>query len=175
LAEVDRGQTKLEFCPLSVRAFRTIRVDVSQADDPQTVLLRAIAAESLQEAVIRLIYQVRSEQLDQIDSTALHQALSTAHTYTIHAELVSQLARPRLPEMGTGSHIDPMEALKTYITNQPQLSDIAIDMMEAAQTLLTHHADSDFFAEPDWQEWQQNLDFTESAETASEPSQLRLL
>jgi exonuclease SbcD len=182
LVEVDRGHATLEFCPLSVRRFHTIRVDVSEAEDPQAVLLKAIEAEPIQEAVVRLMYQVRSDQLDQIDSNALHQALNTAHTYTIHAELVSQLARPRLPEIGTGTSIDPMEALKTYITNQPHLSDIAIEMMEAAQALLTQQADSEFFAEPEWEEWQQSLNFTEApaqaesdTETETEPSQLRLL
>jgi DNA repair protein SbcD/Mre11 len=178
LVEVDRGHTKLEFCPLSVRTFRTIRVDVSETEDPQAVLVKAIDTEPIQDAVVRLIYQVRSEQLDQIDSNVLHQALSAAHTYTIHAELVSQLARPRLPEMGTGTTIDPMEALKTYITNQPHLSDIAIEMMEAAQALLTHQADSEFFAEPEWDEWQQSLDFAQAQEPTElepEPSQLRLL
>lgn len=175
LVEVERGQTQLEFCPLSVRPFYTIRVDVSQAKDPQKTLLQAIGPHSIQETVVRLIYQVRSEQLDQIDNNVVHQALSTAHTYTIHAELVSQLARPRLPEIGTGSSIDPMEALKTYITNQPHLSDIAIEMMEAAQALLTHSPDSEIFAEPEWDEWQQSLDFTEQAELDSEPAQLRLL
>lgn len=175
LVEVERGQTQLEFCPLSVRPFCTIRVDVSQAEDPQKMLLQAIDPHSIQETVVRLIYQVRSEQLDQIDNNVVHQALSTAHTYTIHAELVSQLARPRLPEIGTGSSIDPMEALKTYITNQPHLSDIAIEMMEAAQALLTHFPDSEIFAEPEWEEWQQSLDFTEQAELDSEPAQLRLL
>jgi len=174
LVEVDRGQTELEFCPLSVRPFCTIRVDVSKADDPQAKLLQAIDRNTIQDAVVRLIYQVRSEQLDQIDNH-----VSAAHTYSIHAELVSQLARPRLPEMGTGNSIDPMEALKTYITNQPHLSDIAIDMMAAAQALLSHQADAEFFAEPAWEEWQQSLDFTETSEQAAEPepetAQLRLL
>lgn len=177
LVEVDRGHTELEFCPLSVRPFGTIRVDVSKAEDPQAELLRAIDPDAIQDTVARLIYQVRSEQLDQIDNNVIHQALSSAHTYSIHAELVSQLARPRLPEMGTGSSIDPMEALKTYITNQPHLSEIAIDMMAAAQALLSHHPDPDFFAEPEWAEWQQSLDFSEQIEPEPEleTAQLRLL
>lgn len=177
LVEVDRHQTRLEFCPLAVRPFLTIRVDVSEAADPQTTLLAAIDRASITDAVVRLIYQARSEQLDQIDNNALHQALTPAHTYTIHAELVSQLARPRLPEMGTGTSIDPMVALKTYITNQPQLSEIAIEMMEAAQALFSHHADADaeFLAEPEWEEWQQSLDFTEPTESESTTAQLRLL
>jgi exonuclease SbcD len=63
--------------------------------------------------------------------------LSAAHTYTIHPELVSQLARPRLPELGAGSAIEPLEALKTYLSYQSGLEDIAADMLTAAQGLLS--------------------------------------
>jgi len=51
-------------------------------------------------------YKLRSEQMEQIDSASLHRALSAAHSYTIQPELVSQLARPRLPELGASNSID---------------------------------------------------------------------
>jgi DNA repair protein SbcD/Mre11 len=137
LVELGGDRTHLEFCPLPVRSFRTVRVDLSKAEDPQAALLQAIASEALEEAVVRLVYQLRSDQLSQIDSAALHEALSAAHTYTIHAELVSQLARPRLPELGAGSGIDPIEALQAYLDSQPNLRDIAGEMLEVAQSLMT--------------------------------------
>jgi DNA repair protein SbcD/Mre11 len=121
-----------------VRPFKTLRANLSQSKDPQAELLKLIAAATLDEAVVRLIYQARAEQLDQIDSSALHQALSAAHTYTIQAELMSQLARPRLPEMGTGQSADPMTALQTYLTNQPHLSDLSAEMITAALALLAN-------------------------------------
>jgi DNA repair protein SbcD/Mre11 len=137
LVELGGDRTHLKFCPLPVRSFRTVRVDLSKAEDPQAALLQAIASEALEEAVVRLVYQLRSDQLSQIDSAVLHEALSTAHTYTIHAELVSQLARPRLPELGAGSGIDPIEALQAYLDSQPNLRDIAGEMLEVAQSLMT--------------------------------------
>lgn len=85
---------------------------------------------------MRLIYKLRSEQLDQIDTPSVNQALNKAHTYTIQAELVSQLARPRVPELGAGSSIDPMEALKTYLESREDLKSLASEMLEAAQSLL---------------------------------------
>lgn len=136
LVELEGDRTQLEFCPLPVRAFRTLRVDLSKVEDPQAALLQAIQLETIEEAVVRLVYQLRSDQLSQIDSAALHDALSAAHTYTIHAELVSQLARPRLPELGAGSGIDPIEALQAYLDNQPNLKDIAGEMLEVAQSLM---------------------------------------
>ncbi|MEH1783743.1 MAG: exonuclease SbcCD subunit D [Nostoc sp.] len=136
MLELERGSAEWEFCPLTVRTFQTIEVDISKADDPQAVLMKAIAKYDIQDAVVRLIYKLRSEQMDLIDSSSLHTALSPAHTYTIQAELVSQLARPRIPELSASSSIDPMEALKTYLNNREDLKDIAASMMDAAQKLL---------------------------------------
>ncbi|MBW4454831.1 MAG: exonuclease SbcCD subunit D [Nostoc indistinguendum CM1-VF10] len=136
MIELERGKAEWEFCPLTVRTFRTIEVDVSKADEPQAVLMKAIAKYDIQDAVVRLIYKLRSEQMDLIDSSSLHTALSPAHTYTIQAELVSQLARPRIPELTASSSIDPMEALKTYLNNREDLKDIATSMLDAAQKLL---------------------------------------
>ena len=137
MLELERGSAEWEFCPLTVRTFRTIEVDISKADDPQAVLMKAIAKYDIEDAVVRLIYKLRSEQMDLIDSSSLHTALNLAHTYTIQAELVSQLARPRIPELSASSSIDPMEALKTYLNNREDLKDIAASMMDAAHKLLT--------------------------------------
>jgi exonuclease SbcD len=142
LVELERGRAQWEFCPLPVRTFCTIEVDVSQAADPQDALLKAIAKKDIKDTVVRLIYKLRSEQLDLIDNATVHQLLSEAHSYTIRPELVSQLARPRLPELGVGSSIDPMEALKTYLNNREDLKDITTEMMEAAQGLLAGDSNS---------------------------------
>ncbi|QSJ14516.1 exonuclease SbcCD subunit D [Nostoc sp. UHCC 0702] len=136
MIELERGSVQWEFCPLPARLFRTIEVDASKADDPQAALIKAIAKHDIQDAVVRLIYKLRSEQLDLIDNPALHAALNSAHTYTIQPELVSQLARPRIPELSASSSIDPMEALKTYLNNREDLKDIAASMLEAAEKLL---------------------------------------
>ena len=137
MIELERGSVQWEFCPLPVRPFRTVEVDVSSAADPQAALHKAIEKKPIQDAVVRLIYKLRSDQMDQIDSASLHRALSDAHSYTIQPELVSQLARPRLPELGASNSIDPMEALKTYLNNREDLKDITAPMLEAAQKLLT--------------------------------------
>lgn len=136
IVELERGKTEWEFCQLPVRDFCTIELDVSKAEDPQGALIKAIAKYDIEDAVVRLIYKLRSEQMDLIESASLHTALSAAHTYTMQAELVSQLARPRIPELSASSSIDPMEALKTYLNNREDLKDIAAAMLEAAQKLL---------------------------------------
>ncbi|CCI28934.1 Exonuclease [Microcystis aeruginosa PCC 9809] len=136
LIEVAKGEVKWEFCPLPVRPFRSIEVDVSEAENPQKELLKALKKHDIQEAVIRLVYKIRSEQLELINTNQLDETLKTAHSYSIRAELISQLTRPRLPELGVGNQLDPMEALKAYIDNKTDLRDIVDDMLEAAQLLL---------------------------------------
>ncbi|KGF72947.1 nuclease [Neosynechococcus sphagnicola sy1] len=137
LIHLGQGQTQLEFCPLSVRSFHTVEVDVSDVADPQAALMAALKPDQIESAVVRLIYRLRTEQLDQVDTALLHQALSSAHSYTIQPELISQLARSRLPELGADSSLDPLEALKTYLASREDLQDIATDLLEAAQHLLT--------------------------------------
>ncbi|NES69019.1 MAG: exonuclease SbcCD subunit D [Okeania sp. SIO2D1] len=146
LLELEKGAVKWEFCSLPVRNFYTIKVNVSEAENPQAELLKAISKTYIKDAVVRLIYQLRSEQLDLIDNGVLHQALSEAHTYTIQPELVSQLARPRLPELAKGNSIDPLKALKTYLESREDIQDIQEEMLEAAAKLLSDGRDGSNFS-----------------------------
>jgi DNA repair protein SbcD/Mre11 len=136
LVDLARGSAQVEFCPLPARPFRTIALDLAEQTDPQAALLKAIAAAHIDAAVVRLIYQLRSEQIDCLDEGLIHQALSQAHSYTIQPELISQLARPRLPELGQGTAIDPIAALQAYLINREDLRDLAAPLLSAAEALL---------------------------------------
>jgi exonuclease SbcD len=136
MVNLSQEKTTFEFCSLPVRPFRTIEVDLAKAKDPQSKLLKALSRDRIQDAVVRLIYQVRSDQIDQIDQTELHQILSLAHSYTIRPEVVSQLARPRLPELGLGNQLDPLEALETYLANREDLREMQADILTVARSLL---------------------------------------
>jgi exonuclease SbcD len=136
LVDIAKGKVEWEFCPLPVRPFVTIEVDVSQKDDPQTGILDAIATHNIEDAVVRVIYRLRSEQLELVNTSLIYKALKNAHSYSIRPELVSQLARSRLPELGVSNTLDPIAALKAYLDNQEDLQDICEDMLEAAKNLL---------------------------------------
>ncbi|WP_031293933.1 exonuclease subunit SbcD [Leptolyngbya sp. Heron Island J] len=136
LVELQPGHTSVNFCPLPVRIFKTIEIDLSKTDTPQARLEAALTNADINDAVIRLVYKLSPAQIDQIDHAALHQALATAHAYTIRPELVSQLSRPRLPELTSEHTRDPLSALQTYLANRDDLTALADDMMLAAQALL---------------------------------------
>ena len=140
LLEVEPGKVDWEFCTLPARPFLTIEIDVSQQEDPLEAVLNAIAEREIEDKVVRLIYKLRSEQLDLINTNAIDKALQTAHSHSIRPELISQLARPRLPELGVGNTLDPIEALTTYLNNREDLQDIRKDLISAASTLLNETA-----------------------------------
>ncbi|MEL6551917.1 MAG: exonuclease subunit SbcD [Cyanobacteria bacterium J06621_11] len=136
LAEVEKGSAIAQFCPLPTRTFQTLHADLTKKENPQTALLKAIEKADVQEKVIKLIYQLRPDQIEDIDNTLIREALSAAHSVTIQPELVSQLSRPRLPELGVDSSLSPMSALQAYLDNREDLSAIAPDILTAAQGLL---------------------------------------
>ena len=137
LLEVQPGSAEWEFCTLPARPFITIEIDVSRQDDPLDAVLNAIAQQEIEAKVVRLIYKLRSEQLDLINTSAIDRALQSAHSHSIRPELVSQLARPRLPELGVGNTLNPIEALTTYLNNREDLKDIQQELIAAAEVLLS--------------------------------------
>lgn len=141
MIELENNNVHWTFCPLPARPFCTVEIDVSSAPNPQEKILQAIAKKNIKDAVVRLIYKLRSEQLELVDINELNQALATAHHYTIKAELVSQLTRSRLPELGIGNTLDPMEALSAYLENKEDIQDLVKDMLSAAQVLLDENID----------------------------------
>ncbi|MGD1937914.1 MAG: exonuclease subunit SbcD [Cyanophyceae cyanobacterium] len=128
--------TEWEFCALPVRKFCTIHVDLSDSDNPHGKLLKAVKPEVIDDAVVRLIYRLQADQLGDINTTELYQALAIAHSYTVNADLVSQLARPRLPSLTSGKPLDPLEALQFYLDSRDDLQDMSTDLMAAAESLL---------------------------------------
>jgi DNA repair protein SbcD/Mre11 len=137
----DRAfQVNWEFCPLPVRPFMTIKVNASKEEDPQAKIVKAIKKGSIEDAVVRLIYQVESQQTELIQATEFHELLAVAHSYTIQAELVSQLMQPRLPELGETAH-SPIDALTTYLEHRTDLAHLSAAMMLAAHELMTEQAE----------------------------------
>ena len=148
LLELEKGKATAEFCSLPSRAFKTMEVNLTEKENPQGALLDAIAKENIEEKVIKLIYKLRADQTEEIDNAAVSEALANAHSYTTQPELVSQLSRPRLPELGVDSSLSPMSALQSYLDNRGDLDAIAPDILQAAQGLLNEdpHGDKTIIA-----------------------------
>ncbi len=136
LVEVEKGKAIAKFCPLPARPFQTLNVDLTQEKYPQAALIAAIESKKIEEKVVRVIYQLRADQVEEIDNSIVGEALAKAHSYTIQPKLMSQLSRPRLPELGVDSSLSPISALQSYLNNRQDLDAIAPDILTAAQGLL---------------------------------------
>ena len=143
LLEVTKGSAVAEFCRLPARVFKTLEIDLTSQADPQSTLLAAIQKEEISEKVIRLIYKLRADQVEEIDNGAIGEVLEAAHSYTIQPQLISQLSRPRLPELGVDSSLSPLSALQSYLDNREDLNALAPDILEAAQGLLNQDPHGD--------------------------------
>ena len=161
--------TNWEFCPLPVRTFRTIKIDVSKSETPQEDILAAISKVDITDVVVRLMYQLSPDRVELVNTARLHEALSTAHHYTIQAELISQLTKPRLPELGC-SVGDPMVALSTYLDNRPDLKEIASAMIAAAEELMSGDGHTDTL--PERQSQGVLLDLESSTDSVIQPTKL---
>lgn len=136
LVQVERGAAKAEFCPLPVRPFRTINVDLTQVTDPQATLLAAIANADINDAVVRCFYTLRSDQLTDLDQTTIETALTVAHTYSLQPDIQRPTVRPQLGELSAIQGLDPTAVLQAYLADRDDLADIAEAMVRVTQDLL---------------------------------------
>ncbi len=136
LLTVENKQTNWKFFPLPARLFVTIEVDVSQSIDPQETLIDAIRKKQIKESVVRLNYQICSEQLELIDISYICEVLKASHSYTICPKILNETSKIRLPELGLEKSLDPIEALRAYLNNKNDIKDITDDMLKAAHQLL---------------------------------------
>jgi DNA repair protein SbcD/Mre11 len=113
-----------------------VQIDVTEASDPQAALLKAIAAANITDAITRLIYRFRLDQIAQIDDRTLHEALAVAHNYTIIPEAIDQAKRARLPDLSTAEALDPISALQAYLSTREDLRNSEPALMQAARELM---------------------------------------
>ena len=136
MLDLTKGKATAEFCSLPARVFKTIEIDLTEKEDPQAALLKAVQKERPLRNGGEISLQIRADQVEIVDNSLIGEALENAHSYTIQPQLISQLSRPRLPELGVDSSLAPMSALQSYLDNREDLSAIAPDILEAAQGLL---------------------------------------
>jgi exonuclease SbcD len=135
---IAEGNTDVQFCPIPARRFCTVTADITAASEPQAQLLEAIARKDIQDAITRVRYRLRPEQVSQIDDRRVHQALAAAHSYSIVPEVIPPHGRSRLSYEDTQTAIDPLTALASYLALRPDLQDMEPDLLAAAADLMQY-------------------------------------
>ena len=128
--EVEKGRSKWNFIEVKSRKFLTIRVDVSESDDPMTDILDKIDERHVDGAIVRVIIRAREEQDPLIEDRQIQQALREASYVAGINHDIDRHHRRRLGETNI-EELSPMMALELYFETK------SLDE-ERKETLLKH-------------------------------------
>lgn len=137
VVDLLRGETRFKRVPVAVRAFKTVRCDLTGEPDPTAALLAAIAREDVAGAVVRLAYTLQAERANSIDEEQVRAALSQAFDLVWRPVLVQGGARSRMPELDESLTDRPLEALAHYLARKPELAGLSERLMAKATALLS--------------------------------------
>ncbi|MDO8567645.1 MAG: exonuclease SbcCD subunit D [Dehalococcoidales bacterium] len=114
--EPEGGKRKVTstFLPLNGRRFLTINVKLEANDpSPTDAILKAIAAQTVDDTVVRLNISLPAGIENQLRDSELRNALKKAHYFTV-ARDIQREARSRLGKW-TAEELTPLDALKAYL------------------------------------------------------------
>ena len=139
LVEIDEkeGQREVSFSfhPVSGRRFVTTNVNIESADpDPTLTVLKAISAEKVKDAIVRLQISLPAELEGQLRDSDLRDALKEAHYLTVSKEIERE-ARLRLGEFAA-EEITPLDALKKYLESKKVSPERTRVLLEYAEKLI---------------------------------------
>lgn len=133
-----RGATTWEFVEVAARPFVTIHVDARAAEDPTTEALEAIARHDVQDAVVRLMVQLRADQEPVFHEREVRAALAGAYYVAAMKKDVERAVRARLGNR-PAEGLSPRQLLEVYFQDRQtppemlrQLLDYADSIMEEA-------------------------------------------
>jgi exonuclease SbcD len=136
VVDVARGRVAMKRVPITVRHFKTIRTDLTQAEDPTAALVEAVGREDLRQAVVRLAYTIQAERANAVDEGRVRAALAEAFDVVWRPDLVQGEARTRHPGLTEAIADKPLDALAKYLELKPELADRADFLMAKAAELL---------------------------------------
>jgi exonuclease SbcD len=134
--EVTRGQTRWEFVPLQVRRFVTINADATDdGDTPTEAVLRAIAREDIEDAVVRVRVKLLQRQELLFKVREVEAALSAArHVVGIGRE-VERDQRQRLG-IDNPESLTPPELLSAYLRSKVADPERRAELMRVAADFI---------------------------------------
>ncbi len=126
-------RTSYSYVDTPARPFVAIQVDAREAPDPTEMILRAIAAQHVDEAIVRVRYHIDEGQTGQIDLDRIRDALKSAQMVAAVERTVDPVERQRRSVVTTESSLE--DAMTQYIEQHDNLAPIKERLLEAALEL----------------------------------------
>ena len=122
-------RTTYEFVPTPARRFVPIAVDATEADDPTAAVLAEIARHDLEDAVVRVRYEVGEEQ-PAVDERAVRAALEGADTVAAVERVAADVERRRRTVVRRETSVK--DAVSRYVDQHENLARVKDDLVAAA-------------------------------------------
>ncbi len=133
--ELARGETTWQFVETHARPFVTIRADLRESADPLAALQQAVARYDLQDAVARLIVQLRAEQEPLLRDRDARSLLSEAYFVAAIVRQVERETRVRLGDLSPEEMSD-RELLAKYLETRDVEPERARTLIEQAEAIF---------------------------------------
>jgi DNA repair protein SbcD/Mre11 len=136
IVDVERGHASVKHVTVPIRPFVEIDTDVTEAgESPTEQVLAAIAKQSVKDAVVKLNYRIKSEQLPHMRDADVRGALSSSFMIVaLHKDVVRDTDAVR-SKLLTES-LDPLQALATYCETRETLKGRKDELLAFAEPLL---------------------------------------
>jgi len=132
--QLARQSTTWEFIPAAARPFHTVSVDVRKRKDPMQAVLAAVNKAPVDDAVVRVIVQLRSDQQAALREREIENALSQAASVSIVREVEIE-ARARLGDLSPGE-LTPLELVEKYFQSRDESPERIKVLMGKAEELM---------------------------------------
>lgn len=132
--ELARGATTWRFVPVNARPFRTVNVDVREADDPTAAVVTAIQAHDLAQAIVRVQIHLREGQEAVLRQREIEIALASANIAVINKEVERQV---RTAGLGANPEsLTPRQWIEHYFAAKDKTPEQVSQLLSAAEGLL---------------------------------------
>jgi exonuclease SbcD len=136
IADIARGAVDYSFVETETRPFVEIEVDTTLGtDDPTEKVVAAILKRDIENAIVKVSYKVKSEDVPLIRDKDIRAALTPAFmVVALHKDVVRDNERDRSALLTES--LDPLAALGTYIDTREALKPRKDVMLEYARKLM---------------------------------------
>jgi exonuclease SbcD len=136
IVDIAKGDTQVKHVVVPTRPFVEIEVDVTEAgEEPTQPLLEAIRKQSVKDAVVKMAYRIKSEQLPHLKEPEVRGALHDAFMIVaLHKGVVRDTDAVR-SKLLTES-LDPLQALATYCETRDTLRHRKDELLAYAEPLM---------------------------------------
>lgn len=143
IVDLVKGDTAVKHVVVPTRPFVEIEADVTESgEQPTEKLLEAIGKQSIKDAVVKVSYRIKSEQLPHLRDVDIRGALESAFMIVaLHKDIVRDTDAVR-SKLLTES-LDPLQALQTYCDTRDTLKDRKEELLRYAEPLLRELLDEE--------------------------------